>query len=180
MCWCLSSHFFSLSNLWVFSSPIGVLRKFKGCLKFQGCFKKVSSIFQWSFKDVYRKFQGCLKEVSRVFQGSFWEISRMFQERFKISVGIWKKFKGISRMFQETFNGVPRKLLGCLKEDWRVFQVVLTWFQGCFTSFVHNFFYNIWQTFSHRNINMWRLNWTFIWTFLYIHMQKYCNIYMNI
>ena len=50
------------------------------CLKFQGCFKEVSSIFQGSFKYFFKegvltksfkgvsmKFKGCFKDVSRVF-----------------------------------------------------------------------------------------------------------------
>ena len=57
----------------------GVSRKFKGCLKFQGCFKEVSRVFQRSFKGVCRKFQGCFKEVSRVFQLRFQGISSSFK-----------------------------------------------------------------------------------------------------
>ena len=38
----------------------GVSSKFKGCLKFEGCFMEVSRTFQGSFEDVYRKFQGIL------------------------------------------------------------------------------------------------------------------------
>ena len=60
----------------------GVARKFKGCLKykecfkkvsrmfhvsFKGCLQKVSMVFQVNFKGDSRKFQGCCKEVSRVF-----------------------------------------------------------------------------------------------------------------
>ena len=42
----------------------GVSRKFKGCLKFQECFKEVSRVRQGSFKGVYRKFQGGFKSFS--------------------------------------------------------------------------------------------------------------------
>jgi len=45
----------------------GVSRRFKGRLKFQGCFKKVSRVFQGSFKSVSKKFQECSKEVSGKF-----------------------------------------------------------------------------------------------------------------
>ena len=39
-----------------------VLRKFESVSeKFQGCFKKVSRVYQESFKGVSRKFQGCFK-----------------------------------------------------------------------------------------------------------------------
>ena len=34
----------------------GVLRKFRGCLKFQGCFKDVSRMLQGSFNGIYKKF----------------------------------------------------------------------------------------------------------------------------
>ena len=44
-----------------------VFRKIKGCLKFKGCFKEVSMMFQVSFKGVYKKFQGSSKGVSRKF-----------------------------------------------------------------------------------------------------------------
>ena len=64
---------------------------FKGCLKFPGCFKEVSRMFQGSFKGVFRKFQECFHEVSRLFHGSFKSVSRKFQERFKEVSG---KFQG--------------------------------------------------------------------------------------
>ena len=44
-----------------------VSRKFKCCLKFQGCFKAVLRVFTKNFKGVFRKFKGCFKDVSRVF-----------------------------------------------------------------------------------------------------------------
>ena len=47
----------------------GVSRKFKGCLPFKGCFKKVSRILQRSFKGVSRKIQCCFKVVLSRFQG---------------------------------------------------------------------------------------------------------------
>ena len=54
----------------VLKSFNGVSRKFKGRLKFQGCFKEVSRMFLGRFKGAYRKFQGCFMKVSRVFHGS--------------------------------------------------------------------------------------------------------------
>ena len=41
----------------------GVLKKFRGCLKFQGCFKDVSRMLQGRFNGFYRKFQGCFEEI---------------------------------------------------------------------------------------------------------------------
>ena len=42
----------------------GVLRKFRGCLKFQGCLKDVSRMLHGSFNGIYiYKFQGCFEEV---------------------------------------------------------------------------------------------------------------------
>ena len=54
------------------------------------CFKKVSRVFQGSFKGVSGKFQGCFKEVPRVFQGGFKGVLRKFQGYFK----------EVSRVFQ--------------------------------------------------------------------------------
>ena len=49
----------SLKFSLVLKSLNGVLRLFKGCLKFKGSFKDVSSKFQGNFKGVARKVQGC-------------------------------------------------------------------------------------------------------------------------
>ena len=68
-----------------------VSRKFKGCLKFQWCFKEVLRMFQGSFKDVYRMSQGGFNKVSRVFQESFKSASRKFQGNFKV---VLRKFLG--------------------------------------------------------------------------------------
>ena len=59
-----------------------VSRQFKGCLKYNGSFKDVSS-----FEGVSRKFKGCFKEFSRVFQGSFESVLRKFQGWFKEVLG---------------------------------------------------------------------------------------------
>ena len=41
-------------------------------------------MFHESFKDVPRKVKGCVKKVSRVFQGSFKDVSRKkFKDCFK-------------------------------------------------------------------------------------------------
>ena len=53
-----------------------VSRMYKGCLKFQGCFKEVLRVFSESFKG---KFPECFKSVSRKFQ----ECLRKFQGYFK-------------------------------------------------------------------------------------------------
>ena len=56
---------------------------------FNGCLRKVSRMFQGSFKDVSRKIEGCserhfrvdstyLKEVPRACQGSLKLVSKMF------------------------------------------------------------------------------------------------------
>ena len=58
----------SLEFYLVLKSFNGVSRKFKGCLKVEGCFMEVSRIFQGSFEGIYRKFQRSFNEVSRVFQ----------------------------------------------------------------------------------------------------------------
>ena len=55
------------------------------------CFKKVSRVFQGSFKGVPRKFQGCFKEVSRVFQGSLKGVSGKFKGCFKHIKSLSKK-----------------------------------------------------------------------------------------
>ena len=47
-------------------------------LKFRGCFKEVSKVFQGSLKGVSRKFKRCSGGVLRVFQGSFKGVSRVF------------------------------------------------------------------------------------------------------
>ena len=39
----------------------GVSRKFKGSLKFQGCFKEVSRMFQGSFRETLRVFHKSFK-----------------------------------------------------------------------------------------------------------------------
>ena len=63
----------------VLKSVNWVSRMYKGCLKFQGCFKE--------------------------FQGRFKEVLRVFTESFK---GVSRKFKGCLRKFQECFNEVSR------------------------------------------------------------------------
>ena len=100
---CLCVPFFSLSVLRVCSEFFLVLkcfnsvsRKFKGCLKFQWCFKEVFRVFTESFKGVSRKFQGFFKEVSRVFQGSLREISRVFKKVLKV---FQLRLRGVSSSF---------------------------------------------------------------------------------
>ena len=44
--------FFSFSVFGVLKSFNGVSRKFKGCLKFQGCFKAVLRVFTGNFNEV--------------------------------------------------------------------------------------------------------------------------------
>ena len=66
--------------------------RFKDVLrKFQGCFKKESSVFLEkfiksfkgiTFNEVLSGFQGCLKEVEWVFGEVLQGVSRMFQENF--------------------------------------------------------------------------------------------------
>ena len=43
----------SLEFFLILKSSNGVSRKFKGCLKFQGCFKEVSRVFTENFKGVF-------------------------------------------------------------------------------------------------------------------------------
>ena len=83
---------------------LGVSRKFRGCLKFQGCFKRVLRVFQGSFKSVSRKFQECFKEVSGKFQGCFKNVSKVFQVRLK---EISRDIKGV-KVCQGALNGVSR------------------------------------------------------------------------
>ena len=62
-----SSPFFllvSLKCLLVVKSFKSVSRQFKECLKFNGSFKEVLSVFQGCLKGVSRKFQECFKEVT--------------------------------------------------------------------------------------------------------------------
>ena len=59
----------------VLKSVNGVSRKFKGCLKFEGCFKEVLRVFQGGFKSVSRKFQEWVKEV----QGCLINVKRVFK-----------------------------------------------------------------------------------------------------
>ena len=89
--------FFSFSVLGVSSAFFLVLkwfnrvsRKFKGCLK-----------FQWCFKDVLRKFLGCLQKVSRVFK----EVKKVFCE----------SFTSVLRMIQGNFKFFFRNYEGCFK-----------------------------------------------------------------
>ena len=87
VCPCVCSSLFfllvSLKFLLVLKSFNGVSRQFKECLKFNGSFKAVSTMFKGCFNEVSRVFQGSFKSVSRVFQGSFKSVSRKFQECFK-------------------------------------------------------------------------------------------------
>ena len=55
LCVCLSPFFLILKSF------NGVLRKFKGCLKFKGCFEEVSRIFQGYFKEVSSSSRGIEK-----------------------------------------------------------------------------------------------------------------------
>ena len=84
MCVCVSVRpfFFLLVSLEFFLVPKSfnaVSRKFKRCLKFQGCFKVVLRVFTESFNSVSSKFQECFKEVSEKFQGCLKNISRVFE-----------------------------------------------------------------------------------------------------
>ena len=56
-----------------------VSRKFKGCLKFEGCFKEVLRIFTEKFKEVPMKFKGCFKNVLRKIEGHLTVVLRGFQ-----------------------------------------------------------------------------------------------------
>ena len=74
------SLFLSFIVLEVFTCFYGVLRLFKGCLKFKGSFNDVLKVFfpclslvLKSFNGVLRLFKGCLK-----FKGSFKDVSRKF------------------------------------------------------------------------------------------------------
>ena len=51
----------SLKFLLVLKSFNEVSRQFKGCLKFQGCFKEVIRVLTENLKGVSRKFRGCFK-----------------------------------------------------------------------------------------------------------------------
>ena len=62
----------SLEFFLVLKSISGASKKFKRCLKFQGCFKEVLR----EFKESSRKLKGCFKEVSRFFK----EVSRVFKD----------------------------------------------------------------------------------------------------
>ena len=52
---------------------------FKGVLRY---LKEAQRVFQGGFRDVLRKFQGCLKKVSSVFQENFIKVLRLFQVFF--------------------------------------------------------------------------------------------------
>ena len=137
--------FFSSSVLGVCSAfflvlksfNIRVSRKFKGCLKFQGCFKEVLRVFtgnfkgvQGSFRSVSRKFQECF------FQECFKEISRVFQDCIKgVSSkieGHFNSFKGGLRVFERSLKGVLGQFKCCFME-------VSKKFQGCFMSVSRKF-----------------------------------------
>ena len=75
--------------------------------KFSKCFKEVSRVFQWSIMWVSK----CLKEVQRVF--------KVFHECF---TEVLRVFKEVLRVFQWSFYVVSRKIQGCFKEFFRVFQ----------------------------------------------------------
>ena len=77
---------------------------FKGCLKFKECLKKVTRVFQGSFKSV---------------KGSFREISSGFQENVK---GVSSRFKGVLRVFERGLKYVSGKFIWCFKGVSRKFQ----------------------------------------------------------
>ena len=64
-----------------------VSRMFKGCLKFQGCFKQVPRklrVFLESFKGVAKSFRcGSLRGVLKALKGVFKKLSGVFQECLK-------------------------------------------------------------------------------------------------
>ena len=72
-----------------------------------GRFKEDSRVFKESLKGkgVSRKIEGCFVGDFSGFQGYLKEL------QFK------RSFRGILRMFKGTSKGVPRKFLGCFKED---------------------------------------------------------------
>ena len=62
------------------------------------CFKKISRLFQESFKSVSTKCQGCFMEISRMFQTCFRRASskfHVFDSLFQDS----KRLKGVVRKF---------------------------------------------------------------------------------
>ena len=82
---------------------------------------------------MFQGSKGCFKKISRVFQRSFREISRGVKEssmgvqvRLK---GISSSFKGVLRVFEKSSTGVSGKFQWRFKE---VFQEVLRKIQGCF------------------------------------------------
>ena len=60
--------------------------------------------------------QGYLKKNQREFQESFKYVSKVFQESFE---GVPRKllgcFKEAERVFRESFKGVSSKIVGCFK-----------------------------------------------------------------
>ena len=85
--------------------------------------KRVSMVFQESFKKVSRGFQGQLKEVKNVCQGIFNGVSILFHGCFKGVSGLFQEsFKGVSRKIEGCSNGVLSGFQRCLKEAQRVFE----------------------------------------------------------
>ena len=68
--------------------------------------KKVSKVFQGSFKSVSRKMEtfSYLKEVQRLFQWSFKPIAKTFKEVSGVYKKVSSVFKENSRELQECFN----------------------------------------------------------------------------
>ena len=58
-------------------------------MKFQGCFKSISRLFEIRFMCVSRMFQG-FNKVARVFKE---KVSKVFQSSFKVDS---RKFEGVS------------------------------------------------------------------------------------
>ena len=59
--------------------------------KSNGCFNEVTRMLHASFLD--RKFQGCFKKVSGVFQGGFEGVLKEFQGVFKEIIRMIQMFK---------------------------------------------------------------------------------------
>ena len=93
--------------------------------KCQGCFKKVSRVFQGSCKGFWRNFQGCFTIFSWVFKGSLKVVSRKFQECFEGILRVFQgSFKGVSWKFdgRGSFKGVSRVFRESFKKTFKVFQ----------------------------------------------------------
>ena len=82
----------SLKGVWSFKCVIR---------KFQGCFKKVSRMFQESLKDISRKFQGSFNGVL----GSFQVVLRQFKKKFVVE----RRFNEVLRLVQGIFMCISRK-----------------------------------------------------------------------